>query len=211
MKKILLITLSIFMIGISSQAQIKKGASIIGGSVGFSAGKVSLYGKKYKDWSTLISPSYGFAVKENLILGFEGFFGSGEDENMEYTLRNKGYGVGVFTRKYQPLGKGFYLFGQAGLRGGFNRYLYAYTSNYAANRILKNYSLTASVYPGISYAINRKLHIEAALPDLLYIQYNKESTLYEIGNYTNKSQQFSLGSSLSGLSTLSVGLRFVFN
>jgi hypothetical protein len=207
----LLFLVSIFFIAVSN-AQINKGAVLLGSD---------LYGYTEKTTSSLtsdaeitylvISPMAGFAIKENLVIGGDLMFGFTEFDNpAAYDAKGNAYGAGFFVRKYKPVGKnGFYIFAQGRLGGSFekNKQISA-----AQSDIDRRYTIGMSIYPGISYAISKKFHLEAGLANLLNVQYRSEKREFEgIVDRTEKKRRIELNSSLSGFSNIFAGFRVLLN
>lgn len=200
--KHLLIIVLIFCSSFAA-AQIKKGTVFIGGNLNFSI-------QNYEDGvnknhSIGLSPMIGKAVRENFVAGFAlNYVNQKSTDYDTSTTDQQWFGAGLFLRRYLEIGNGFYVFahGNAGA---------AYTTletNAQFRNDEKGYSINISAYPGISYQVNRKLHLEAALSSLLYIDYtNRKVTRTNGSTYRNKS--FALGTSLSNGANLSVGIRFL--
>ena len=105
MKKSILIVLSSFFIAITVNAQISKGSVFLGGSLTF----ISASGTKPVLY---ISPALGKVSSDNTVIGVLINYTSGSPYS-NYSFSN--YGGGFFARKYKPLGKSLYLFGQGQL------------------------------------------------------------------------------------------------
>jgi hypothetical protein len=103
------------------QAQIKKGTVILGGQIGFSSQKTkndpapppNPYPADFKSTNIMVSPAFGRAIKDNLVIGADIYYsyvkyGSYQPQEQKINF----YGAGFFVRKYNDLGKGFYLFVQ---------------------------------------------------------------------------------------------------
>lgn len=202
-----------------SQAQIKKGAILLGGNVGFATqtNSPTNQGGSFisKQTSVSVSPIFGKAVKENLVVGADitadyskNTYSSGYNTQKSITT-----GAGVFIRKYKYLGNNFYLFGQGRLGANYisQEYTYLQASTLVKSEI-KGYAISAGFYPGISYAINNRLQLETGFNNLVYINYShtKATNQYN-GPSEYKSNSFSLGSSLSSFSSFTVGVRFLLN
>jgi hypothetical protein len=188
---------------LSTSAQIKKGSILFGGNLGFSTQNNEEY--KHKATSIGINLSAGKAIRQNLVAGFDLTYSAYQTKNNDSVKTNQEYaGAGVFIRKYAPLGKGFYLFGHA--RAGA-----AYTTTkqeFNSNDESKGYTININAYPGISYEVNRKMHLEASMPGLLYISYGKgKNTRADGSHYRNSS--FSVGASISNAVEISIGLRIL--
>lgn len=64
------------------------------------------------------------------------------------------------------------------------------------------------MYPGLSYSISRKLHLETGFNNLLNINYSNEKNQYRNpATSTTRTNRFSIGTSLNNLSSLYVGFR----
>lgn len=212
MKKNLLLFVLGFFLTHSSFSQIKKGAHFLGGSLGIQTGKTtSSGGAELKTHSVTIAPAYGKAIKDNLIVGADISLENGAGEDFGTKQETNGYGGGVFIRKYLPLGKGFYLFGQGRL--GVNARKIETSQKLPPSIVVDNreFNTTLSFYPGVSYAINKKIHLETAFNNLAYIQYSHVSS--EASNIPGKSKgnSFTLGTNLSNLSSFVLGIRFILN
>jgi hypothetical protein len=202
MKKFVLSTLASFIV-IFSQAQITKGSILLGGGVTFNKTK---YDGSYpynnsNYWG--ISPSFGIALKENLVYGININY-------YHYQYSSNNYGGGIFLRKYFPLGKNFYFFGEPELNyRRMKSESYPYATDYS---IIKNWSLNLGLQPGISYAISRKFHLETGLGDIVYIYYEKTKTNHYYSNATvstSKGSDFELNTNLGNAVQLNIGLRFL--
>jgi len=93
-----------------------------------------------------ITPVAGIAVKQNLVVGFSLSYAHNKDNlnTVNYETKSESYGAGIFIRKYVPLGKGFYLFGETGL----NYQDYASTYTYPSQKgELKVQNIGINLYP----------------------------------------------------------------
>ena len=205
MKKILLSIVFMLTLG-AAKSKIKKGAHFTGGSLGISTQKTNADNKNY---SLTISPAYGRAIQTNLIVGGEAQFSNSESEGGGVINRSSLYGVGIFIRKYKELGKGFYLFGQANLSGSIIKSSYSqiFSNNYSD----RGFAIVTTFYPGVSYAINNKLHLECGLNNILSIGYSENKRQYSNSSGPFKTKNFGLASNLSNFAGLTVGVRFLLN
>lgn len=208
----LLFLVSIFLITVSN-AQINKGAVLLGADLyGYTEKTTSTLGSDAEIKYLLISPMAGFAIKENLVIGGDLTFGFSEFDNPvgSYDNKSNAYGAGFFIRKYKPVGKnGFYIFAQGRLGGLYEKNEQIST---VQSDITKRYAVGISIYPGVSYSISKKFHLEAGLANLLNIQYRTEKREAEgIVNKTDKTKRIELNSSLSGFSNIFAGFRVLLN
>ncbi len=194
-----------------AEAQIKKGATFLGGDIGGSSQTTKRNDSIVsKVKGIIISPAFGKAIRDNLIFGADAVINIWEN-NYGPSVGQRSYGLGVFLRKYRALGKsGFYLF----LQGRFGvSYLneelnYSIINHEEANRI----TVGVSTYPGISYAINKKLQLETGFNNLLTLHYFREKREYSgAPDVVEKTRGISINTSLNNLSSLYVGFRLLLN
>ena len=212
MKKIFILPLIIFLFSFSSlQAQISKGSLLLGGNIGASTQKVEAtsINTPFKQNSFTISPVFGKAIQENLVLGIDAGLSFYKQEQYDASSKQKqnSYSGGFFLRQYRPIGKGFYLFLQERLGYKYDDNNSNYT--YGTESDFKRHTVALNVNPGVSYALNKKLHLEAGFNNLLYLNYSHEKG----NNYNNsspgsyKSNNFNAGADLNGFSSLYIGFR----
>jgi hypothetical protein len=212
MKRKLLLSIIIACCVLSSSvAQITKGSVWLGGSFGIYDSKNS-NGTAYSSQSSYyFAPAYGKAIEDNLIFG--------GTLNLGYTLnsnnngigqfneqRQNTYGAGVFLRKYVPITKGIYLFGNAS--AGLDVYTQKSKNEVTQATTNRGWTARLSAAPGASFKINRKLHLETGFNNLAYITYDHNKGT---GNPTVKSHTLSAGASLNNLSDLFIGFRLLLS
>lgn len=196
---------------ISINAQISKGSILLGGGIGYSSQENKLEGSTIENKTSnfYISPAIGIAVKENLIAGGDLSFSSQFQDNMNNEAIINYYGAGIYMRKYFPIASRFYIFGQG--RVGANIFDGETTQGTDYISTNKGYNVNVGIYPGISFQVNKKLHLETGFNNLVYIQYEngkiKTQSLGNVSNATSKS--FSVNSSLNNMSGFYVGLRLL--
>lgn len=196
----------------TSQAQITKGSLFLGGDLSLS----TVNAKNANDENTIkqnsfnISPVAGIAVKDNFIAGVSLNAGFSENKNpYQATQKGNSFGAGVFARHYKNIRKsGFYVFVQNSLGAGYGEQRYEKT-DYNDLKKVKTFTVNLNIYPGISYAVSRKLHLETGFNNLLYINYsNEKNESWNIAATTaTKTNRLYLGTSLNNLSSLYVGFR----
>jgi hypothetical protein len=174
MKKFLAFIFLLILFTSALRAQINKGSVLLGGNVGFSTNEAT--DTSLKNNSVSLSPVIGTAVKQNLIVGISFSYGHGKNNLTAPSVQseNESYGAGIFARKYVPLGKGFYLFGEMGL----NYLSFSDTYTYISQKTeFKVQTININLYPGLSYAVSKKLQLEVGLPQLITLGYSKNRTL----------------------------------
>ena len=205
-----LITIAVFTSS-SIYAQISKGSILLGGGIGYSNQENKQEGStvESKTSNFYISPAIGIAVKENLVVGGDLSFSSQMQENGSNVTTNKYYGAGIYMRKYLPVASRFYIFGQGRIGGNIFDGENTQVTDFISNS--KGYNINAGIYPGISFQVNKKLHLETGFNNLVYVQYEnvkiKTQSLGNVDNYTSKS--FSVNSSLNNMAGLYVGFRLL--
>src|SRR5450432_360457 len=117
MQKIFYLSLLFISASLASNAQITKGSILLGGNIGFSTQTYNSNSPNEQK-STFLSfiPTCGWAVKDNMVLGFDLDYGyqSSNYPGSEKSTSNT-YGAGIFLRNYKNLGGKFYIFGQGSL------------------------------------------------------------------------------------------------
>jgi hypothetical protein len=206
-----------FIFTLTVNAQITKGSIFLGGDIGGSTQTTKRNGTKVGSQDGLtISPVFGKAIKENLILGGDVGFNLYENNNNPNSTtfsgqKNNSYGAGIFLRKYKPIGKSsFSMFLQGRVGVNYNSIEYSNpSSNFDKT---KRYTVGVSVYPGISYTVSKRLQLETGFNNLLGLNYFTEKR--EVGGgfpYTDKTNGISISSSLNNLSSLYLGFRVLIN
>jgi hypothetical protein len=224
MKKHFYLFPAFLLFAIFSQAQIKQGQVLLGGNIGFlkqtSSPISSANDGQTNQTNILLNPSFGKAIKENLVLGFDLDYSHAKMESeyapgpppQNFIMKSDTYGAGIFLRRYKSLGNGFYLFMQGRLGGDYTTQNNDYISVNSTIIELKRYNFSLGFFPGISYAISKKVQLETGFQNLVYAQYdNERQTIQQalggsVSSY--RSNSFSLSTSLSNsLSGFVVGFR----
>jgi outer membrane receptor for ferrienterochelin and colicin len=97
-------------------------------------------------------------------------------------------------------------------RLAFNYFRNEYSSSYQATDKIKRYTIGISAYPGISYAVSKRLQLETGFNNLLNLNYFTENR--EIGGslgYTDKTNGIGISSSINNISSLYLGFRLLLN
>lgn len=216
--KILLFAFASLCFIVKTNAQVNKGAVLLGGNIGFNKSKTDADNSTRNSKSTVtdISPAVGIAIKQNLVFGVDLNYQKNTQENPEnYGIKEKKdkyYGGGVFIRKYVPIISRLYVIAQG--RAGFNTYkatteYYPYSSPIKVDEKGWNGSLTFT--PGVSFAVNNKLHLETGFNNLVSLQYQKSKSDPHTVNGESTNESFGVGLNLDNRSTFYVGFRILFN
>jgi outer membrane receptor for ferrienterochelin and colicin len=220
MKKHFYLLILFFAIAYGSQAQIKKGDILLGGTLSFNTQKTTqdnnFPSQPYKQSNFSITPSIGKAIKDNLLAGFDlTFTGSTNTQGTgagSYANKLHNYGAGVFLRKYKPLGSGFAIFMQTRFGGNYNTQKTQYNGDPYPNSNIKGYSFDLSFYPGIAYAITKRVQLETGFANLVDVNYSHSKNSQTTGANndvlaTSKSNSFGISTSLSNGYGFAVGIK----
>ena len=213
MKKLYL-SIPLLIVGFFSQAQIKEGAVLLGGnfSVSTNSDKPDGVDKPFKSTNLGFSPSFMWAIRDNLVLGFDLQFSYGKTPYQYSVYQTNGYGAGFFLRKYKVLGAGFSLFGQTRVGFNYQDNQTDYSGGTTWQRQDQRYlGATLSCTLGIAYVLSRRWQLETSLPNVASISYTHMSSTVRISSQPDthdKSHGFGVASSLTNYSP-SLGLRYV--
>lgn len=219
LQKSLLMIVFAFTLFTTAHAQIKKGGTWLGGSIGYSQIKTDNPGSTEdpKTTNINISPAIGFVVKDNLVFGIDLNYNNTKYDNYGGYKESKGkdYGGGVFLRQYVPIVNRLYIFGQASAFYRSTR-SNSVSIDYYGNQTKyksKGWDGNLTVTPGVSVAINKSLQLETGFSNLFHISYqeSKQSLAIPAPASVTKSSSFSVGASLENASTFYVGFRFLLN
>ncbi len=189
--KILLSFVILFCAAIATNAQINEGRYLLGGSFGFSNAKnPQTTGAQNQRLYTNIQ--FGKVIKENTVAGVILSYGYSKDDS---TAKLNQYGAGVFYRKYKPIGKSFYFFGEADA-------LYNYAKNTQGNfqiggngTIYTSNTGSLTFTPGISYSLCKRVQMELLMQNLISLSYgtfkNETTSMGASDISTSKSNNFS--------------------
>lgn len=206
-QKLLLATVIALTFSFATKAQIGKGSLWLGGGIGYNNSKsndATDPGSKNQSFS--VNPAIGKAIKDNTIAGIDVSYSHNKSEyagSYASEQTSNSYGVGFFIRQYVPIINRLYIFGQG--RAGFG---YAkQTSTYNGTKSEgKSWGVGLNFYPGVSFAVNKKLQLETGFNNLLNIQYS-----HSTGGSPSKKSSFSAGASLDDTSSFFLGFRLLLN
>ena len=116
---------------------------------------------------------------------------------MNGSTTSTSYGAGIFARKYKPLGKGFYLFGESNLRFSYSRSREYFSINPTIEEYKnRNYAISIGLNPGLSYEVTKRLQLELIFQDLVSANYSwgKREGVGNAMFYNTKTNGFDLSS-----------------
>jgi hypothetical protein len=202
----------------TSYAQINKGTVWIGSNFSYSRNNFTPDQVGISDKARIVSilPSFGVAIKDNVVLGVFGNYTTINREQQTtsyYSKRDeKTYGGGLFVRRYVPVFKRFYLYGEGRL--GYNKLEseenWATTSASGTNK-LKSWETGLTFTPGIAYGITRSILLEAGAAALFDARYRSTETIYSPYTQLNSVKTFTAGVNLENVASFFVGIRFLIN
>jgi hypothetical protein len=211
------------------QAQIVKGDKLLGGSIGFIRGDNNIYTSGGSSANTELMAinlgvSYGKAVKNNVVNGFNAGFSFVDNPLNTYepstgftikNSKNRSVTAGVFRRRYLPLGKNFYAFGQVSADFTYNQddYDQLGSGTMYEKGVNKSYVVNGALFPGFSYQLSNRFMLDLTLGSLVNIGYAHTSRRVNNQPATPKTNTLYLNSnlSLSSLGNISVGFRVLFH
>ncbi|HEY0730964.1 MAG TPA: hypothetical protein VGD33_00995 [Chitinophagaceae bacterium] len=206
MKKVLLLATVAIAFVFSTNAQIRKGSILLGGSVGFTTSSYKNLNTESSSNSVLLSPQFGYTFKENNVAGLRLTYNSNNNQHQNYPeSESSGYSAGLFYRRYISLSNKFFLFGEGGADYGVNNY------NNGSGSEFEGKTIGLNLFPGISYAVGKRFQLEAVLNDLLRVSYSTGKNIDNTGTspVESKTNAFSIGTNLSSQMPLTIGFRFV--
>ena len=209
MKKFLLASLCLSICFLSN-AQISKGSVLLGGGISASTGKGESNTSSSKSNGFTLKPSFGFAAKDNQVFGVTVGYGRGKTKSDNSTSESNNHNAGVFYRRYLPLGKAFYLFGEAGF-GYHSGKTENKTPATSSENLQQQTNIGLSLFPGVTYAVSKKFHLEASINNLFSLYYHKSKNEQTTFGDTNKNENsgVSLDANMSASTPLTLGFRFV--
>lgn len=203
--KFLLSVLASLCLIVKTQAQITKGSLWLGGSASYNSAKNdNTGGNRTKNQTFIFNPGIGKAIKDNTIAGIDILY-SNKKENVTNGIISReinSYGIGFFVRRYVPVINRLYIFGQG--RAGFS--FEETKDDYGSGKWkTEGWNTGLTFNPGVSFAVNNKLHLESGFNRLLYVQYSQTK------NALSKNSSFSAGVNLDNSSSFYIGFRLLIN
>jgi hypothetical protein len=199
-----------------SKAQVNSGRYLLGGSFSTYNFKNIQILQNSKNNSLSANLQVGKVVKENTVVGVilsysysNNYFSAPSDSN-----KVNHFGAGVFFRKYKKLAKDFYFFGEMNASYDHTNYRQTYLQNSSQGFKSVSDGGSASLIPGLSYAICERLQIELVMPGIIGLSYSHYKTDY-LGNpplFPNqKGSIFSMNTNLNSnlLSNFGIGFKFL--
>jgi len=176
MSKLLLFTTVFLCSALLSQAQVSKGQFFLGGDIRMGGTRSEIDNtpnRKIADY--FFQPQIGYAFRDNRVMGLLLLYRTNNDNGtaMPYNIRQ--YAAGIFYRAYLTLPKSFFLFGQ-----GQALYKYSkedYDIGPPRSRIWTFNDYTASLHPGVGYAVKKRFHLELAVNELVSFTYGTSRKL----------------------------------
>lgn len=212
MKTKFLLSLVIFLFAsIVAHAQIKEGQLLLGGSISYNNSNDDNSQNGLRDGKSFYTNiQLGKVINPNTVVGVTLLYG--HSEYLPFSKYNQ-YGAGLFYRKYKPLGKNFYLFGEG---DAFYHYSKELPGGFGPGSDDKNISNRGAISftPGISYALCKKIQMELLMQDIFSIGYGttkNESVISGTNTIlTSRSHLFYANTNLNSslLNNFGIGFKF---
>jgi hypothetical protein len=206
MKKILVLAV-LFLNGSLLFAQvIEKNKRILGGTINagynqsqadtLSSSKPSTRGSSgYFN----LSPSFGKAIKENVVFGYLVSVGyshsKNEDLRLDETGKSNGYtvGGGIFLERYFPLSKVISFSASMPLQLSYSWYDNQLFQNGTLSGTDKNkyYGASIGLYPSLNYLLNKRFILQLTLNNFVSLGYRHSTTQVEQPNVPSRTQESS--------------------
>lgn len=190
----------------ASQAQVTEGKFLLGGAFSFNSAS-------NENNSSFVSVQFGKVIKENTVVGIIGSMNNLRyDAGQKYKVNQ--YAAGLFYRKYKPLAKNLYFFGEADATYNYSKNVQYYFPNVGQNLATKSNGGSISFIPGISYAITKRMQMELSMLNIANISYTDTKTIdsslppsVSPQKVTNFSANANINSNL--LSNFGIGFKFL--
>jgi hypothetical protein len=195
-----------------SYGQFKKGSVLLGGDVSFGMSKTeNLNNPTQKTNAFTFSPVFAKATRDNLFIGGSLSLGVSKSIfNVNGEAKTQTYYMSVFARRYKSIFGKINAFVQGGISGG--RIVTKNMQGVDYKSEGKGVSVFASITPGISVSVSKKLFLEAGFSNIAAVSYDRnKETGYNFGSTIDrKNSSFSFSSSLStSTGGLFFGARFI--
>ena len=115
-------------------------------------------------------------------------------------------GVGYFMRKYKPLAKNFFVFGEAQASVSYNRQIFRAQQNKLNE---DRYNVTIGVYPGLAYKWNDRFLLELRFADFAALSYNYWEREVNIEKTYSRNASFGTSLGLGYLNNIGIGARWI--
>jgi hypothetical protein len=216
MKKIVTLIFSSLLI-ITASAQFQKGNKVLGFGLNIQNGiDNTLYPASEttnKGFSLGGTVSLARAKSESRINGFTVTAGYGKSKYKSTTpfaseqfSESFDAGVGYFMRKYKPLGKNFFVFGEAQASLNYNRQIRRAIQN---NTDQNSYQGTIGIYPGVAYKWNDRFLLEIRFSDFAALSYNYSERKYSNEKTYSRNASFGTSLGLGYLNNIGIGIRWI--
>jgi hypothetical protein len=211
MKRYILIACTLISFVTISHAQIKKGSVLLGGSIGVFNNTITTETTESEINSIILHPSIGVAIRDNWVVGLQAGLSRNwmKNENIQQQHESNFFSTGLYVRNYLPLGKKFYLYGQSDLSYLQSKFNITISSDEMRRSDMKGVSFTLT--PGLTYAVNKRFHLEASLNQLIAISYTNTKMEHTTlaGKKLEEHKSFAFQSNFSSTNPLSIGFRFL--
>lgn len=207
MKKFFIYILLFFALTTTTHAQMTKGTVLTGIDLGTSTSESeSSSPYDYKITGLQVTPTIGFVIKDNVLIGFSVSYGHYGDEYETTSTTTDNYGAAAYYRRYISLGKKFFLFGQA--RTGYG--VMEREEILERGRVNRRQStVSLSLSPGLAYTLTKRFQLETGIGSVLGVDYHwdESKNSFPGGQYESKRSGISFSANANPRSELYIGIR----
>ena len=209
MKKTSILLVLLLSASCFAQAQISKGSIWLGGNIGFNSSRDEMP-QESKQSNAFITPAMGIAFSQNIVSGIQLNIALSENNSGGIDRSTSNYGASLFLRRYWNVINRFYAFAHASA-GYTSLNEEVKSTNYLQD--VNGWSASMGLSPGVSFAINKRFHIESAFYNLFYLQYTQRQTDITSNSVKSSYDSHSVGAgvSLENGSYFNVGFRYLLN
>jgi len=214
MKFLFVVNLAVLNISMV-HGQVGKGSVLLGGELSGTSTKVTKDREFFSSQKGIsFSPVYGKAVKDNLIVGGRAIVVFTKDEfTATNTKQNQNaYGAGVFIRRYyQVRSLPFYFFLEGRLSGIYSPFIQKTTQS-GDKQNFNFYSIDLEGFPGISYALSPKFHLESGFINFFLVEYfHKKTEIISTTTTVYRSNTITVFNSLNNKANFFIGFRLLIS
>ena len=189
----------------NSYGQVEEGNKLIGGSLSFNvltettkgADNIDIRENKYSNTRFSVTPAVGYFLSDHWVVGLKAGYGLDQSvseikykshvniSERKFTETTHNYQAGPFGRYYFDLGKGFYVFGEAGIDGHYSSINTKY-NNASDQGDHSVTSINGQIQPGLTFFVNDQIGLFLNTAPLIEYHYRFTERAYK-----NKEQEIS--------------------
>ncbi|HEY5407336.1 MAG TPA: hypothetical protein VIJ92_09615 [Ginsengibacter sp.] len=217
--KILLTIVMYLFVTHTSYGQINPGQILLGGSISYNNNNSNTQASNnYKNENFATSIQVGKSIKNNRVEGIIISYSNSNSHILGFPDSNfsrvNQINAGVFYRMYKRIFKDFYFFGEADLLYSHIKNDQGYPQNGSNSSTTNSNGGILTFFPGVSYALCKRMQVELLVPNLLSASYYRTSSVNTQETPSSvtheKGYNFSIGANLNSNLLYSFGIGFKF-